>query len=285
MVANANCNRKKPAWADEVDDELPAPEIINNPDGTKTVISYRINPENNKKVRITQKVREVKKTERVDHSVAERKKWAKYGAEKNSAAGPNVTTTSVEPDFTFKLGLKPTKAEEEAEAAAKAVAEPAPEAKIACRICSGSHFTSRCPYKDTLGPADAAGADKTKEAATAAPAAAPAGKSGSSYVPPHLRAGARPSERVTSNHGERDDSTTLRVSNLSEDVTEDELRRLFSYCGRVVRCHLVRDRDTGRNRGFAFVCYETRSEAEKACEKLNGYGLDNLIMRVEFSKK
>lgn len=290
-------SKKPSAWADEVDEDegLPAPEIIANPDGTKTIISYRINPDTNKKVKVTQKVKEVKRQERVDHSVAERKKWAKYGAERSSPAGPNVNTTTVEPELQFKLGLKPSKAEEEAAKAAAKATEPTPEAKIACRICGGEHFTSRCPYKDTLGPVDATatagGTGGTEEKPKEEPAAADAGgKGGSSYVPPHLRAGARASDRAGagaggSNFGERDDSTTLRVSNLSEDITEDELRGLFSRFGRIARCHLVRDRETGRNRGFAFVCYDDRADADRAAQKLNGYGLDNLIMRVEFSKK
>uniref|UniRef100_A0A060TCY9 Eukaryotic translation initiation factor 3 subunit G n=1 Tax=Blastobotrys adeninivorans TaxID=409370 RepID=A0A060TCY9_BLAAD len=277
---------KKSTWADVVDDEdgLPNPEITQNPDGTKTVVMYRLNADG-KKIKITQKVREVKTQERVEPAVAARKKWAKYGAEKGAGAGPNLNTTSVEPNIVFKLGLRPSKAEEEAQDLAKAVAEPAPESKIVCRLCGGPHFTLKCPYKDTLGASEDAAAAAEKPATMADKLAASAGSGGSSYVPPHLRAGARLDRTGGVVGSDRDDSSTLRVSNLSEDITEEELRSLFNHFGRIARCYLVRDRETGRNRGFAFVSYENRSDAEIAQKRLDGYGLDNLIMRVEFSKK
>lgn len=279
------------AWADEVDEDngLPPPEIIVNSDNTKTVTSYRINPSTGKKVKITQKIREVVTKEKVDHQVAERKKWKKYGREKNSAPGPNLNTTSVEPNIVLKLGFKPTKAEQQAEETEKQASELVADRKISCRICGGVHFTLKCPYKDTLGPAngvDTEGELLADPSQTDRQAGASPGPPSSTYMLPHLR-GKTPAERaaVTAADRERDESSTLRVSNLSEDITEDELRSLFANFGRIVRCHLVRDRDTGRNRGFAFVSYENKTHAEMACARLNGYGLDNLIMRVEFSKK
>ncbi|CAN6673161.1 eukaryotic translation initiation factor 3 subunit G [Trichomonascus vanleenenianus] len=256
------------SWADE--DDVPQVEVIENPDNTKTVITYQINPDTGRKMKITKRIREVKTRERVDHSVAERKKWAKYGLEKGQGPGPNVNTTQVEPDQLFKLVQpeKVKKAEPEPVAA-----EPSQDANIVCRLCGGVHFTSRCPYKATLGaPEEKGGAPEEAEAAP---------QTGSAYIAPHKRAGAVP--RATLDN--ETENTTLRVSNLSEDVMEEELRSLFAHFGHVNRCHVVKDRDTGRNRGFAFVTFDMPREAENACKRLNGYGLDNLIMRVEFSKK
>jgi translation initiation factor 3 subunit G len=273
---------KAHTWADEIDDDgLPPPQIISNPDNTKTVISYRIN-EDGKKVRVTQKVREITSQERVNHAVAERKKWAKYGLEKGSPAGPNLTTTSVGEELGFRLGLKPTKEEQEKEAAIASSERQVPTKKVVCRTCGGEHFTLRCPYKDALGSADAL-TENDPSAILGTPPHGEASPTPGVYVPPRLRGKLADPGRTPVD--DRDDSATLRVSNLSEDVVEDELRGLFGHFGRIMRCHLVRDRDTGRSRGFAFVSYELQSDAELACKKLNGYGLDNLIMRVEFSKK
>ena len=84
---------------------------------------------------------------------------------------------------------------------------------------------------------------------------------------------------------ERDDSNTLRVTNLSEDTTDDDLRDLFGRFGRISRVFLAKDRETNRTKGFAFVSFHERTDAVKAMEKLDKKGYDNLIMRVEFAGK
>jgi translation initiation factor 3 subunit G len=81
----------------------------------------------------------------------------------------------------------------------------------------------------------------------------------------------------------RRDENSLRVTNLSEDVTEADLQELFRPFGPVTRVFLAVDRATGENRGFAFVNYVHREDAERAIRNLNGYGYDNLILRVEYA--
>jgi len=81
----------------------------------------------------------------------------------------------------------------------------------------------------------------------------------------------------------RRDENSVRVSNLSEDVTEDDLHELFGAFGPVQRVFLAKDRETGESRGFAFVNFMHRDDAERAITRLDGYGYDNLILKVEFS--
>lgn len=66
---------------------------------------------------------------------------------------------------------------------------------------------------------------------------------------------------------------------------EQELRDLFERFGRVTRVFLAKDRETGLAKGFAFVSFVDRSDAEKACSKMDGFGFKHLILRVEFAKK
>lgn len=74
---------------------------------------------------------------------------------------------------------------------------------------------------------------------------------------------------------------TLRVSNLTEDATEDDVRDLFGRFGRVTRC-FVKMAPNGRyNMGFAFVSFDNEKDARRACEKLNGFGYGHLILSVE----
>jgi translation initiation factor 3 subunit G len=50
----------------------------------------------------------------------------------------------------------------------------------------------------------------------------------------------------------------------------------------VSRVFLAVDCNTGENRGFAFVTYHVRDDAERAMATLNGYGYDNLILSVQW---
>src|SRR5256885_1628857 len=99
----------------------------------------------------------------------------------------------------------------------RSIKEQLRDKKVKCRICSGEHFTARCPYKDTMAPVDAEGAaiDPLAEDGPAEKAEGGLGGGGSSYVPPHLRkGGAGTGERMGGKY-ERDDLATLRVTNVS----------------------------------------------------------------------
>ena len=61
----------------------------------------------------------------------------------------------------------------------------------------------------------------------------------------------------------------LFVGNLSYDVTEAELRAHFAAIGPLAYLSLATDRDTGKPRGFAFVEFSARADAEDAIRRLN----------------
>jgi len=61
----------------------------------------------------------------------------------------------------------------------------------------------------------------------------------------------------------------LFVGNLAYDVTEAELRELFSSVGTPSDLRLPTDRETGRPRGFAFVEFGDRAQAEEAISRFN----------------
>lgn len=117
----------------------------------------------------------------------------------------------------------------------------------------------------------------------------PAAPKPGSYVPPSVRnrgpgaAGPGPAAGGDDGRERRRDENSLRVTNLSEDVSEADLQELFRPFGPISRVFLAVDRATGENRGFAFVNYVYREDAERAIRNLNGYGYDNLILRVEWA--
>ena len=76
----------------------------------------------------------------------------------------------------------------------------------------------------------------------------------------------------------------LYVGNLSYQTTEDEIRDLFSQVGTVAAVDLIKDRDTGSSKGFAFVTMGTQSEAENAISTLNGRSLGDREIRVSIAR-
>ncbi len=78
--------------------------------------------------------------------------------------------------------------------------------------------------------------------------------------------------------------TKLYVGNLSYDTTEDDLRNLFAQAGTVTSVALIKDRDSGRSKGFAFVEMSNQSEAEKAIQMFNGYTLADRPLKVNAAR-
>lgn len=288
----------RPDWADDLSDAedsttLPAPSTTTNPDGTKTTVSYKWN-DAGQKVRITTKTKTVVHRERVDPTIAERRTWAKFGLEKGKSKGPQPDTTSVGENIVFRPS-RDWKAVQAAEAKdgggkaeEKSLKEQLRDKKVKCRICQGEHFTARCPFKDTMAPADdgtTPAADPMAEDGDGKPAEGGLGAGGSSYVPPHMRKGATGGGDRMGGKFERDDLATLRVTNVSEMAEEQELRDIFERFGRVTRVFLAKDRETGRAKGFAFISFVDRADAARACDRLDGFGYKHLILKVEFAKK
>lgn len=76
----------------------------------------------------------------------------------------------------------------------------------------------------------------------------------------------------------------LYVGNLSYSTTEDDLRSLFFQAGTVTSVALIKDRDSGQSKGFAFVEMSSQSEAQKAITMFNGYSMGNRELRVSMAR-
>lgn len=113
------------------------------------------------------------------------------------------------------------------------------------------------------------------------------------YIPPSQRGDSKhgSSFDASGKGGDRDQENTIRVSNLTKSVTDDDLRELFSHFGKVFRISLprVEKKDEYGNivkesRGFAYVAFYERSHAEAAMKTLQGHGYDHLILKLEWAK-
>jgi len=72
----------------------------------------------------------------------------------------------------------------------------------------------------------------------------------------------------------------IYVGNISFQTTEQDLDAAFSAYGQVERVQIVKDRDTGQSRGFAFVEMANNAEADRAIEALNGADLSGRTLTV-----
>jgi cold-inducible RNA-binding protein len=62
----------------------------------------------------------------------------------------------------------------------------------------------------------------------------------------------------------------IYVGSLPYDVTEDELKQAFQGFGSVESVNIVKDKFTGKSKGFGFVQMPSKEEAEAAIDGLNG---------------
>jgi RNA recognition motif-containing protein len=75
-------------------------------------------------------------------------------------------------------------------------------------------------------------------------------------------------------------SRKLYVGNLPFNTDETQLQDLFAQAGTVDTVSVVRDRETGRARGFAFVEMASDEDAQKAINQLNSYQLEGRALTV-----
>ena len=77
---------------------------------------------------------------------------------------------------------------------------------------------------------------------------------------------------------------SLKVDNLTFRTTPDDLLPIFERYGRVGDIYIPRDRYSKESRGFAFVRYFDRLDAEDAMDRLDGFRVDGREIRVQVAR-
>jgi len=72
----------------------------------------------------------------------------------------------------------------------------------------------------------------------------------------------------------------LYVGNLSYATTEDDLKTLFAKAGSVASVEVIKDRETGRSKGFGFVEMSSDAEAQAAIDAMNGKEVEGRALTV-----
>eukprot|EP00891_Asterochloris_glomerata_P001492 jgi/Astpho2/1492/Aster-05376 len=273
----------KMRWGDTLDEDtsdvLPERSVV-GPDakGYKTVTEYKKN-DKGETVRMVTKTRLSKVEKKLYASVQERREWKRFGDAVAQQPDHSVTVQSND-DIPFERTRqqKTTRDEKQQMTLQSALAQNDKNAVTA--NLKDLLYKRRMERQLAAARGELQG-DKPPEEDGAPGSLPPAGSKGG-YIPPSLR------NRAPGDVGEsmtkRREENSVRVTNLSEDTREEDLRDLFSPFGPISRVYIAYDRDTGENRGFAFVNFVYREDAQRAITKLDGYGYDNLILRVEWAQ-
>ena len=72
----------------------------------------------------------------------------------------------------------------------------------------------------------------------------------------------------------------LYISNLSYNISDEDLRQLFADYGEISSAKVIMDRETGRSRGFGFVELSDDELAKKAIEELNQASYDGKVINI-----
>ncbi|XP_055679706.1 RNA-binding motif protein, X-linked 2-like [Lutzomyia longipalpis] len=82
-------------------------------------------------------------------------------------------------------------------------------------------------------------------------------------------------------HDQYRNSAWIFVGGLPYDLTEGDVIAVFSQYGEIVNINLVRDKVTGKQKGFCFLCYEDQRSTILAVDNLNGIKLLGKTLRVD----
>jgi RNA recognition motif-containing protein len=76
----------------------------------------------------------------------------------------------------------------------------------------------------------------------------------------------------------------LYVGNLAKTTTQDELNTLFTQAGPVTSVEVIKDRQTGESKGFAFITMTDQADGDKAIGMFNAFALSGKELKVNVAK-
>lgn len=276
---------KKKAWGDD-DDELPEKsESAVDAKGFKTRVEYKFN-DRKQKVKVTSKVRVIQETVRTPVTALERRqRMAKFGNAVGVTDESNITIT--DKNEVRMLAPKDSEAEDAAGGQSEATSKAFEvfQKKQQWRALQRKYDMEE-DGEDGEAEGGAGNGGKHFPGGTGGLAGLSGmGGAGGKYVPPSARGGAAGGMGGSLATMEvQEEIKSVRVSNLSDATKEADLQELMEPFGSIARIFLAKDRETMQSRGYAFVTFNRRDDAERAMNALNGYGYDHLILKLEWAK-
>ncbi|PCH02310.1 Nucleotide-binding, alpha-beta plait [Penicillium occitanis (nom. inval.)] len=85
-------------------------------------------------------------------------------------------------------------------------------------------------------------------------------------------------------HADYRDTAYIYIGGLPFDLSEGDIVTIFSQYGEPVHVNLVRDKDTGKSKGFAFLKYEDQRSTDLAVDNLGGATVMGRVLRVDHTR-
>ena len=81
-----------------------------------------------------------------------------------------------------------------------------------------------------------------------------------------------------------DTQNKLFIGNLPYTVDEMQMRQMFETFGELLEVTVIKDRMTGRSKGFGFVTFKNKEDAEKAIKEMHEKEVDGRKMIVNVAR-
>ena len=85
-------------------------------------------------------------------------------------------------------------------------------------------------------------------------------------------------------HADYRDTAYIYIGGLPFDLSEGDIIAIFSQYGEPVHVNLVRDKETGKSKGFAFLKYEDQRSTDLAVDNLGGATVMGRLLRVDHAR-
>jgi len=79
-------------------------------------------------------------------------------------------------------------------------------------------------------------------------------------------------------------NTKIFVGNLPFSMSEEDFKELFSTYGEISEAIIIKDRMTGRSKGFGFVTFADKEAADQAISEMNGKDVEGQVLTVNMAR-
>lgn len=77
----------------------------------------------------------------------------------------------------------------------------------------------------------------------------------------------------------------IYVGNLNYNTTEDSLKEFFEKTGQIESVLIVRDKFSGKSKGYGFIGFVNEADAQQALSKMNGVDFEGRKLRVNLARE